>query len=46
MRRKQPMTLDEAKMLMRDAFRAVCERESTTGDSIKLVSVSAKDKEV
>lgn len=43
-RPKKPMELEQAKKLMRDAFRVVAERESSTGDSIKLVWVKAGEK--
>lgn len=44
-RGKKPMDLEQAKRLMRDGFRSVAERESQTGDAIKLVWLTKNDKQ-
>jgi len=38
---RPPMTLDRAKKLLRDGFRAVAERETSTGDSLYLLILTA-----
>jgi len=38
---KPPMTVERAQQLLRDGFRAVAERETSTGDAVYLVTVCA-----
>lgn len=45
-KRAPELDLEAAKLLMRDAFRMVAERESSTGDGIKLVWLQAGYEEV
>lgn len=45
-KRAPELDLEATKQLMRDAFRMVAERETSTGDGIKLVWLQAGDEEV
>jgi len=38
---RPPLTVDRARKLLRDGFRAVAERETTTGDSLFLITLQA-----
>jgi len=38
---RPPLTIERAKKIMRDGFRAVAERETSTGDSLYLITLAA-----
>uniref|UniRef100_A0A915P8R9 Proteasome subunit beta n=3 Tax=Meloidogyne TaxID=189290 RepID=A0A915P8R9_9BILA len=43
--KRKPVTVEDAKKLMKDAFRSLAERETSTGDGLKIVWLKAGDKE-
>jgi len=38
---RPPLTIERAKKILRDGFRAVAERETSTGDSLFLITLAA-----